>query len=271
VTPGHFLILGAPLVRGRDFEESDGPESPPVVIVNETMARTLWSGEDPLGKKIRFGSRDPWHEVIGIVGDIPYGSPRNPVKPEAYASLDQQPSSTFWLLVRTRNDAARLYEPLVARIRDVDPLVPILERETTAEALAVSLSQTRYVAFALTAFGAVALLLSAAGVFGVTAYSVARRTSELGIRMALGARAVDIWALVLRKVLALALAGIVLGTAGAMFLTRFLESFLYEVDNDDPTVMLVAILFLLGCCLSAVVVPARRATNLDPGKSLRVD
>jgi putative ABC transport system permease protein len=270
VSPGHFLMLGAPLVRGRDFTESDAPDSPPLAIVNETMARTLWS-DDPLGKRIRFGSREPWHEVIGIVGDIPYGSPRNPVKPEAYVPLNQQPTSTFWLLLRTRNDAARLYEPLIERIREFDPLVPILKRQTTAEALDVSLSQTRYIAFALTAFGALTLVLSAAGVFAVTAHSVARRTFEFGIRMALGARALDIWALVLRKVLVLALAGSALGTAGALVLTRFLESFLYEVERDDPTVVLLAIVFLLGCCLSAVFVPARRATSLDPSVSLRVD
>jgi putative ABC transport system permease protein len=271
VTPGHFRILGVPLERGRDFAGSDASNSPRVAIVNVAMAEALWPGEDPLRKKIRFRSNEPWHEIIGVVGDIPYGSPRNPVKPEAYVSLHQQRRTAFWLMVRSSGNAALLTKPVTARVRQVDSLVPILEEQTMADALAESIAETRYTAWLLTVLGALALTLCAAGVFGVTSYSVARRTFEFGVRRALGARKEDIWALVIRKTVVVTAFGLGLGVAGALALTGFLESFLYEVEPDNLRILLGASAFLLGCTIAAALAPARRATTVDPAVALRYE
>jgi predicted permease len=270
VSRGHFRVLGLPLRRGRDFDESDGPDSHKVAIVNETMARLLWPGEDPLLHKVRLRSDGPWHEIVGIVGDIPYGSPRNRVKPEVYLSLYQQPAPAFWLLVKTRNDAGLLKKSVAERIRRVDPLVP-LEQQTMEEALALSIAETRYLTWALTALAALALVLCGAGVFAVGSFSVARRTFEFGVRIALGARGADIWKLVLTRTLVLTTLGVALGAGGSFLVTRFLESFLYEVERNDPTVLLAASTLLLACSLAAVWAPARRATSVDPSVVLRLE
>jgi len=270
VSPGHFRVLGLPLKAGRDFDELDEPDAPRVAIVNETMARLLWPGKEPLLERIRFEIDGPWHEVVGIVGDIPYGSPRSQVKPEVYVSLHQQPAPTFWLLVRARKDAALLKKSVAERIRQVDPLVP-LEQQTMAEALALSIAETRYLTWALTALAALALVLCGAGVFAVGSFSVARRTFEFGVRIALGARGADIWKLVLTRTLVLTTFGVALGAGGSFLVTRFLESFLYEVERNDPTVLLAASTLLLACSLAAVWAPARRATAVDPSVTLRLE
>lgn len=270
VSPGHFRILGVPLKRGRDFDESDGPDSPRVAIVNETMARLFWPGEDPLLQELRFRNDGPWYEIVGVVGDISYGSPRNRLKPEVYVSLDQQPSPAFWLLVRSRNDAGLLKKSVAERIRRVDPLVP-LEQQTMAEALALSIAETRYLAWALTAFAALALILCGTGVFAVGTFSVARRTFEFGVRIALGARSADIWTLVVKRTLVLTILGVASGVGTAFLVTRFLETFLFEVERQDPAVLLAASGFLTACSLLAVLAPARRATAVDPSVALRLE
>jgi predicted lysophospholipase L1 biosynthesis ABC-type transport system permease subunit len=242
-----------------------------VAIVNETMARVLWPGKEPLLERIRFEIDGPWHEVVGIVGDIPYGSPRSQVKPEVYVSMDQRPAQAFWLLVRSRSEAGLLKKSVAERIRQVDPLVPILEQQTMAEALALSIAETRYLTWALTALAALALVLCGAGVFAVGSFSVARRTFEFGVRIALGARGADIWKLVLTRTLVLTTLGVALGAGGSFLVTRFLESFLYEVERNDPTVLLAASTLLLACSLAAVWAPARRATSVDPSVVLRLE
>jgi putative ABC transport system permease protein len=241
-----------------------------VAIVNETMARLFWPGEDPLLQELRFRNDGPWYEIVGVVGDISYGSPRNRLKPEVYVSLDQQPSPAFWLLVRSRNDAGLLKKSVAERIRRVDPLVP-LEQQTMAEALALSIAETRYLAWALTAFAALALILCGTGVFAVGTFSVARRTFEFGVRIALGARSADIWTLVVKRTLVLTILGVASGVGTAFLVTRFLETFLFEVERQDPAVLLAASGFLTACSLLAVLAPARRATAVDPSVALRLE
>lgn len=269
VTPGHFRVLGIPLRRGRDFQESDGPDSPRVAIVNETFARVLWPGKDPLLERIRFEIDGPWHEIVGIVGDIPYGSPRSPAKPEVYVSLDQHPSSTFWLLVRAGTDAGLLKKSVTERIRGVDPLVPILDQQTMAEALASSIAETRYLTWALTALALLAISLCAAGVFAVSNHSVSRRTLEFGVRTALGARAADIWFLVAKRTLLLTALGIAAGAVGSSLASPLVASFLFRVERRDLTVLLTAAMVLTACSVLAVLRPAQRAIAVDPSAALR--
>jgi ABC-type antimicrobial peptide transport system permease subunit len=186
-------------------------------------------------------------------------------------SLYQQSAPAFWLLVRARDDAGLLKKSVAERIRQVDPLVPILEQQTMAEALAVSIAETRYLTWALTTLAALALVLCGAGVFAVGSFSVARRTFEFGVRMALGARGADIWKLVVKRTLLLTTLGVAFGVGGALVLTRFLAAFLYEVERNDPMVLLVASIFLLACSLAAVWAPARTATTVDPSDALRLE
>jgi len=233
------------------------------------MARLHWPGEDPLVQRIRFRSDEPWHEVIGVVGDIPYGRPRSPVKPEVYVSLDQHAAPVFWLLIRARSDAGLLKSSVTERIRGVDPLVPILDQRTMAEALASSIAETRYLTWALTALAVLAVSLCAAGVFAVSSHSVARRTFELGVRTALGARAADIWFLVTKRTLFLTALGIGAGAIGSSFASPLLASFLFGVERRELTVLLTAALVLTGCSVLAVLRPAQRAIAVDPSAALR--
>lgn len=268
VTPNHFRALGIDLLRGRDFETTDGPDAPRVVIVNQALAEALWPNEDPLMKRIRFGSKEPWHQVVGIVGNIPYGSPRNSAKPEAYVSFPQHLAASFWLIVKSSSDAAFVLGPVLEVVRTMDPLVPVLQQQTAAEAIAASISETRYTAWVLSGLGALALILSAAGSFGVASHLVARRTFELGVRMVLGATPSMIWALVVKRIAILGLLGSALGLFLAVPFTRYIESILFGVEPFDGSVLLVAVLFLVSCCIVSVVAPARKATAVDPGRIL---
>ncbi len=271
--PGLLRTLGIPLERGRWLTEQDGPGARKVAVINETAARRLWPGEDPLGRRISLGISNIGFaaEVVGVVGDVRYSAIGTPVGPEVYLSYLQYGHPSFYLLIRTSQDPASLVAVARHEILALDKDLPVDDVKTMSQRLEDYTSRTRFSTFLLSLFACVALILSAVGLYGVVAYSVARRTHEIGIRMALGARQPDVLKLVVSQGMVLTLVGVALGLAGALGLTRFLVALLYGVRPTDPATFLAVSIVLTGVALVASYIPARRATKVDPMVSLRYE
>lgn len=270
IGPQHFRALGLRLLRGREFSDGDTLLSPPVAIINRMMAREYWPGEESLGRQIRLSPRGPWMEIVGVVTDTHYG-PRNPVKPEVYVPFAQAPSGGFYLLVRTTVPPKSLTPAIADAMHGVDPLVPARSPLTAEEAIGRVIFDTRYSSFLLSTLGFIALVLASAGIYSIMSHYVARRIHDFGIRTALGASPVDIWILVMRSAGKIAAAGVAVGLGGAILLTRFVETFLYDVSPTDPSTFVAGALTLAAVALSATIVPARRASQTDPVLALRQD
>jgi putative ABC transport system permease protein len=273
VSPAFFETLGTPLVRGRAFSSADGPGAAPVVIVNETMANRLWPGGDPLGRRIRFGPPRPgatWFTVVGVVGDMRrQGLEAEPVS-QVFEALAQNPSGRVILFARTSQaDPLELAGPLRAAVRELDPRALVYSVATVDERLGALVSQRRSQTWLLSALSAAALLLATIGLFGLMQHSVATRTQEIGVRMALGARGGDIFRMVVREGLLLSLAGLGIGLVGASWLGRAVSSLLFGVTAMDPATLAAASALLVAVATLACVVPARRAMRVAPIVALR--
>ena len=272
---GYFEALGIPLLRGRMFEPTDRPEGPPVVLVNEAFAEQHFPGEDPVGKRIAFDRvatpESVWHEIIGIVGDQHQESPSQPPRPEVFESGDQDAFRNEWVVVRGAGDALDLLPTVRATLRELDPLIPISRARTLRSVWSDSMAREEFVLTLLGIFGVVALLLAAVGVYGVTAQAARRRTQEIGIRMALGARSADVLGMMLRHGLAVVGVGLLAGLAVALLATRALGTLLYGVEPTDPATLAAVVALLAGVATAACYIPARRATAVDPVRSLRAD
>jgi len=278
VSPGYFHTMGIRLLRGRDFTAGDNEHAPAVGIISKTAAQHLWPGEDPIGK--RFSEEDhptakDWVTVIGVVDDVKQMGMTDKPRETVYQPLAQI-NRPYWLnhvafVVRTASDPERLAIAMRGVVREVDRNQPV-ERIATMQALIdASIAETRFQTSLLGGFSLLALLLAAVGTYGVLAYSVSQRTHEIGIRMALGAERRDVLRLVLRRTLMLAGAGVVIGAAGALLVTRVLEGFLYEVKPNDPATF-IAVAAVLACvALAAGWIPAWRATRVDPVEALRYE
>ena len=231
VTPAYFETMGISLVSGRDVRESDVREAPPVVMVNETLARKQWPGQDPIGRRLRIGRNptDPWMTVVGLVADIRHLGPAVPPRPEIYQPFTQNSFTSMAFVVRTAGDPTTLVPALRSAVSRLDPAQPISRVSTMDEHVARSLSRPQFMSTLTSAFGGLALLLSVVGIYGVMAYSVAQRTREIAIRSALGARQRDVLRLVLVKALWLAMAGVAGGLVAAAALTRVLAGQLFGV------------------------------------------
>jgi putative ABC transport system permease protein len=275
ITPGLFRTLGTPLLRGRHFTERDDARTPPVAIINDTMARRFWPGQDPIGRRFTFGDpRQPdtvWFSVVGVTGDVKRSGLDSEPRPESFFPLAQSPDRTMTLVVRARTDAAGLAAAVRSAVWSIDPDLPVSDVRTVEELLAESVMERRFTMLLVGFFSAVALVLSALGIYGVIAYWVTQRTHEIGVRMALGARPADVQALVLRQGLRLAGLGIALGLAGAVGATRVLRSLLYGVSATDPATFAAIPALLAFVALLACYVPARRATRVDPLIALRCE
>lgn len=280
VTPGYFAALGIPLVRGRDFTAADTPDSPLAIIISQQMARRVWPDEDPLGKRMRFGKRDPnapWFTVVGVVGDLRQEALRQDpwTGPEAYFSILQFPPllvPRLSFLIRPEGvPAESLASQVEAELRAVAPEVPPYDFDTMQRRLERFEARERFLMLLMTLFAAVALVLATAGLYGVLSYSVIQRARELGIRMALGAQSRDLLRLVIGRAAVLAAAGLLLGLAASLGLNRLFASLLYGVSPTDLAILSGVGALLFAVALAAASVPARRALRTDPTISFRAE
>jgi putative ABC transport system permease protein len=273
VTTDYFSTVGVAVLKGRNFNERDRADQPKVLIVTETAARALWPNEDPVGKRIAVG-QGGLHvgaEVIGLVSDVRYRTIEMAPIPDVYVPLAQSYQSRLRLFVRTTLEPASVAPAIAAEIRSLDPNLPLSEVKTMEERVGDAMWRTRVAAWVLALFALLALLLTAIGIFGVMAQAVAQRTAEIGIRMALGARAGDVLTLVLRRAAILTVVGIAIGTASALALTRFLGTLLYGVEPGDPATFVCVALLLGAIALLASYIPARRATRVNTMEALRAE
>ncbi len=273
VTPGYFRTLAIPLLRGREFETTDQPSSPPVVIINETFARRYWPHEDPLGKTLWLGcdTKQPrtMAEVVGVAKDAKYGSLEEQPRPFVYRPLAQAWVGFVALIAETAGDPAAFTQELRGLMRGLDPNLRIYEVRTLEEYAEESLWKVRWQASLLGAFGLLALALAAVGLYGVVAYSVAQRTHEIGVRIAMGAQRADVLWMVLGRGLRLTASGIAIGVLLSALSTGMLRSLLYGLSPLDPVAYASAALGWTAVAMLASYLPARRAMRVDPVAALR--
>ncbi len=270
VSPEFFETMGIGLVKGRVFTPRDDAAAPPVMILNESMARALSAGEDPLGRRVRsWRDENVLREVVGVVRDVRYFGVSDQDRSLVYVPHAQDTWESMLLVVRAGGDPRGPLSAVRRAVRSLDPELAIGDVSTMEEALGRSVAPSRFIGLLLSAFAGVALLLALVGLYGLVSYSVARRTHEFGIRMALGAGRTDVMRLVTGQVLRLALAGAVVGVAAAWAATRLMAGLLYGVAPTDPATFLATPLLLVAATLLACYLPARRATRVDPMAALR--
>ena len=274
-SPGYFSAAGTPLLRGREFADSDTATSAPVVIINSAMAKRFWPGQDPIGKQVApRASIFPLATIVGIAANTKYLSMREEPGPLMYVPYNQKTYLTLFTMqaiVRTVAAPASIIGGVREAIRSVDPDVPITNVSTLEEARDKSVAQTRFAVIVLATFAMLALALASIGLYGVISYAVVQRTHEIGIRMALGAHRRNVFAMVLGEGARLAAIGLGVGLAAALGVARLLTHFLYGVQPTDPATFAGVSLLLLGVALAACYIPARRAMKVDPMVALRYE
>jgi putative ABC transport system permease protein len=270
VTPGYFAAMGIPLLRGRDFDHRDRIGSPPVALLNATAARRFFGADDPVGRRLTVSWNDAREvEIIGVTGDIRHNHLDRVPEPCLFLPNDQQPFPLSALVIRTAGDPHHLAEPVKRAIRSADPDQGVGEIQTLSDLVSGAMAARQAQAALFAAFGALALILTCVGVYGVLAYTVSQRTRELGLRLALGATRRAACTLVLRDGLALAATGLLIGLGAAMWLTRFMQRLLFEVSPLDERVFASVTLGLMLAATAACAVPAAAATRVDPAIVLR--
>jgi putative ABC transport system permease protein len=273
VSANYFRAMQIPTPRGREFTERDGAAAPSVVVINETLARRYFPGEDALGRRLAFGDVDEpvWREIVGVVGDVKGGGLSAETKPEMYVPYLQYPSAFMSVVVRGAPDPTTLTAAIRREVASVDKEQPVLNVRLMRQLVAESIAPQRFNTLLLGVFAAVALALATVGIFGVMSYTVTQRTHEIGIRMALGAQTGDVLRLVVKQGLTLTLFGVGIGLAGAFAVTRVLASLLYGVSTTDPMIFVGVSLLLAAVALVACYIPARRAMRVDPMVALRYE
>ena len=270
----YFSTMGIHLVRGNQFSDRDTVDVPGIAIINDAAARKYWPGEDPLGKRIKRGrpeSKNPWLTIAGIVGSANQLSLREETQPEIYLPYLQNTSRTFTLVARTNSDPRMLAGSIRKEVWATNKDLPVSSMKLMEELISNSVAQPRFYVILLSVFAALALILAAVGVYGVMSYSVTLRTRDIGIRMALGARPVDIFKHIVGQALLLGLIGLGVGIVLAITSTRVMSSLLYGINATDPLTLAITSLVLLAVALLASYVPARRATRVDPMVTLRYE
>ncbi len=268
VSPGYFPTLGIPLKAGRLLESGDGASAPGVAVISEAMARRFWPGQEPLGARLSLDG-ERWFTVVGVVGDVRNATLAKEPYPQLYLPFAQMPMSSMYLAVRAAGEPRALVGTLRREVAALDAELPLADIRTMDERLSRSVEQPRVNVLLLGGFAGVALLLAGLGIYGVISQSVAQRTREIGIRMALGARPGDVLRLMIHQGMTPALVGIVLGLVAAGLGSRVLASLLYGVSATDPLSFATVPLFLAAVAFFAAWLPARRATRVDPTEALR--
>jgi len=269
-SPGYFAAMGVPLLAGRDFSDADTAKSSGVVIINETLAHQFWPDENPIGKRLRSGNTGPAPlEVVGVAKNGKYQTLGELPGLMIYYPISQVYSSDAAIVARTNGDPKAVIANVRNEVSRLDPNLPIFEAKTLQEHMNLPLFPLHAGAVAVGSFGVLAMVLAAIGIYGLMAYSVAQRTQEIGIRMALGARARDVWTMILRQGLIIVTVGIAGGLLGAIALSRVVASLLYGVSATDPPAFALSLLLLAAVGLAACFFPARRATKVDPVAAIK--
>jgi putative ABC transport system permease protein len=279
VSPDYFRALGIPIIRGREFNDRDTTTAKRVAVVSESIVRRYFEGEDPIGKRVRLfndNRQQPiWLEVVGVVGDVKQQSLSMETKPGIYTPLSQARhlflARNMNFVIRTAADPMGMAPAAQREIQQVDPDLPMISVRTMDQVVSSSISEERFNALLLGIFAALALVLAAIGIYGVMAFSVAQRTHEIGIRMALGAQVRDVLGLVIKQGMILVLIGVGAGLIASLALTRLMKSLLFEVRATDPITLGVVTVTLIVVALVACWIPARRATKVDPTIALRFE
>jgi len=272
-TDGYFQVLGIPLIRGRIFDEHDGADSPHVAVISESLARERWPKQDPIGHTIEFGNMDGdlrLLTIVGIVGDTHEYGLDAPPRPTVYANLFQRPRAAITLAMLSDADTGSVSSAARGILQELDPEIPV-KFQTFSQVYSASLGSRRFNVILIGFFGITALLLATAGVFGVMAYSVSRRTREIGVRIALGAGSGDVLKMILGQGMRTIFIGVAIGIIGSLALTRTVASLLFGVTATDPLTFGGVTLLLVGAALLACYLPARRATRVDPLVALRYE
>jgi len=269
ISPDYARVLRVPLLRGREFTDHDGADAPGVAIVNEAVVRRYWPNDNPIGKHILLGQRPQPMEVVGVFSDMKNVTLGDDASPEVILPFPQLPWPLLNLSVRSAEDPRSLISAILRQASEIDKDQPLTDVRTMDDVVGSATAQPRLTMLLLGVFSATALILAMVGIYGVIAYSVAQRTQELGIRMALGADPGDVLKLVVGQGLGLTLTGIAIGLAGAFALTRLMSSLLYQTSATDPIAFAVSALLFTAVALLASYLPARRATRIDPTDALR--
>jgi predicted permease len=272
VTPDYFRTLQIPLISGRVYDERDRADAPKVAIVNQAFAQRYFPAGDVLGKRIGFGCEDSLcATIVGVVGNVKQESITADVMPEIFVPFEQMPMNGITLFVRTKGNPADFAHALRSEVFAIDKNQPVFSVKTLDQRVVETIATSRSLMLLFSGFALLALVLACVGIYGIISYAVSQRTREIGIRMALGARTVDVLRLVLKNGMTLVLAGIVIGVAGALALTRFLATLLFGVTPTDTLTFVVVSLVLITVALIACLIPARRATKVDPLEALRYE
>ncbi|MDP2052853.1 MAG: ABC transporter permease, partial [Acidobacteriota bacterium] len=269
----YFEAMGIPIRRGRNFDPTDGATAPPVAVINETMAKRLFPGQDAVGQRVRTGAgaTGPWTTIVGVIGDIRHGGLEEEPQPEFYISYLQGPPVSPFIVLRTAGDPAALAETVRAEARLIDKDLPLYDMRTMSALRSEAVSTRRFILLIVGAFGALALGLAAIGVYGVMSLIVSERTREVGVRLALGAQPSELLGMIVGHAAKLAGIGVALGLAVSLPLAPLLDSQLYGIESFDPLTFAVVPATLLLIATLAAVVPARRAMRIDPLAALRID
>jgi len=275
VSTNYFHVMNIPVLQGRTFTRTDNEQVPTVLMVNQSLVDKNFSGENVIGKRINFGRTENnqpiWYDIVGVVADVKNQELKDPPEPEFYFSSLQGPFRTMSIVVRSTVEPISLVSAVRQAVAEVDKTVPVADFETMERIVSESVMQPRFNMVLLSLFSAIALLLSAAGIYGVTAYTVTQRTHELGIRIALGAQLGDVLRLILKQGVAVILIGLAIGLIAAFMLTRLLKSLLFGITATDPLTFVAIASLLSIVALVACYIPARRATKVDPLVALRYE